>query len=86
MNIIYGSLVGGIYLGIVFVSGSGMVEAYIVRVCRANRFEYAKVRVSGWVGWALCASITGILFSIDPYIPSGLPRVLLLSSAYCCGF
>ncbi|ENX5588482.1 oligosaccharide MFS transporter, partial [Klebsiella pneumoniae] len=55
MNIIAGSLVGGIYLGIVFSSGSGAVEAYIERVSRANRFEYGKVRVAGCVGWALCA-------------------------------
>ena len=68
MNIIAGSLVGGIYLGIVFSSGSGAVEAYIERVSRANRFEYGKVRVAGCVGWALCASITGVLFSIEYFI------------------
>nr|VUD28741.1 putative proton/sugar symporter, LacY [Raoultella sp. NCTC 9187] len=68
MNIILGALVGGVYLGIVFSSGSGAVEAYIERVSRANRFEYGKVRVAGCVGWAICASITGILFGIDPNI------------------
>ena len=75
MNIIAGALVGGIYLGVVFSSGSGAVEAYIERVSRANRFEYGKVRV-----WALCASITGILFGIDPnitfWIASGFALVL----------
>lgn len=80
MNIIAGALVGGIYLGVVFSSGSGAVEAYIERVSRANRFEYGKVRVSGCVGWALCASITGILFGIDPnitfWIASGFALVL----------
>ncbi|RZA63782.1 MFS transporter, partial [Citrobacter freundii] len=60
------------------------VEAYIERVSRANRFEYGKVRVAGCVGWALCASITGVLFGIDPnitfWIASGfaLVRGLLL--------
>ncbi len=67
-------------LGIVFSSGSGAVEAYIERVSRANRFEYGKVRVAGCVGWALCASITGVLFSIDPnitfWIASGFALVL----------
>lgn len=80
MNIIAGSLVGGIYTGIVFSSGSGAVEAYIERVSRANRFEYGKVRVAGCVGWALCASITGVLFGIDPnitfWIASGFALVL----------
>ena len=38
------------------------------------------MRVSGCVGWALCASITGILFGIDPnitfWIASGFALVL----------
>ncbi len=67
-------------LGIVFSSGSGAVEAYIERVSRANRFEYGKVRVAGCVGWALCASITSVLFGIDPnitfWIASGFALVL----------
>ena len=78
MNIIAGSLVGGIYLGIVFSSGSGAVEAYIERVSRANRFEYGKVRVAGCVGWALCASITGVLFGIEYYL---LDRLRLCAGA-----
>lgn len=56
------------------------MEAYIERVSRANRFEYGKVRVAGCVGWALCASITGVLFGIDPnitfWIASGFALVL----------
>ncbi|MFS2058795.1 MFS transporter [Kosakonia cowanii] len=80
LNIFAGALAGGIYLGVVFSSGSGAVEAYIERVSRANRFEYGKVRVSGCIGWALCASITGILFGIDPnitfWIASGFALVL----------
>ncbi|VCW78471.1 Lactose permease [Klebsiella pneumoniae] len=55
------------------------MEAYIERVSRANRFEYGKVRVAGCVGWA-CASITGVLFGIDPnitfWIASGFALVL----------
>ncbi|EOV9674354.1 oligosaccharide MFS transporter [Cronobacter turicensis] len=67
-NVWVGALVGGCYLGIVFSSGSGAVEAYIERVSRANNFEYGKVRVSGCVGWALCASMTGMLFGVNPNI------------------
>ncbi|CAI1935980.1 Lactose-proton symport [Serratia ficaria] len=56
------------------------MEAYIERVSRTNRFEYGKVRVSGCVGWAICASITGLLFSINPnitfWIASGFGGVL----------
>ncbi|ELN2736204.1 MFS transporter [Pluralibacter gergoviae] len=67
-NIYLGALAGGIYLGFVFSGGAGAVEAYIERVSRANHFEYGRVRISGCVGWAICASITGILFSINPNI------------------
>ncbi|MFS2222316.1 oligosaccharide MFS transporter [Pantoea sp. B65] len=81
-NIWFGALAGGIYLGFVFSGGSGAVEAYIERVSRTNRFEYGRVRVSGCVGWAICASLTGILFSINPnitfWIASGFALVLAL--------
>ncbi|MBP2169997.1 OHS family lactose permease-like MFS transporter [Erwinia toletana] len=81
-NIWLGALAGGIYLGFVFSGGSGAVEAYIERVSRTNRFEYGRVRVSGCVGWAVCASLTGILFSINPnitfWIASGFALVLAL--------
>ncbi|CAK8740582.1 Lactose permease [Sodalis praecaptivus] len=40
------------------------------------------MRVSGCVGWAICASLTGILFSIDPnitfWIASGFAVILAL--------
>lgn len=79
-NIYAGALAGGLYLGFVFSGGAGAVEAYIERVSRTNRFEYGKVRVSGCVGWAICASITGLLFSINPnitfWIASGFGVVL----------
>ena len=79
-NIYLGALAGGIYLGFVFSGGSGAVEAYIERVSRTNRFEYGRVRVSGCVGWAICASLTGVLFSINPnitfWIASGFAVVL----------
>ncbi|TCV92246.1 oligosaccharide MFS transporter [Biostraticola tofi] len=81
-NIFAGALAGGLYLGFVFSSGSGAVEAFIEKVSRANHFEYGKVRVSGCIGWAICASITGILFSIDPnitfWIASGFAVVLAI--------
>ncbi|MFT4465785.1 MAG: oligosaccharide MFS transporter [Sodalis sp. (in: enterobacteria)] len=81
-NIYAGALAGGLYLGFVFSSGSGAVEAFIERVSRANHFEYGRVRVSGVVGWAICASLTGILFSIDPnitfWIASGFAVILAL--------
>jgi OHS family lactose permease-like MFS transporter len=87
-NIYAGALAGGLYLGFVFSGGAGAVEAYIERVSRTNRFEYGKVRVSGCVGWAICASITGLLFSINPnitfWIASGFGVVLAVLLIVSC--
>ena len=81
-DIYLGSVVGGIYLGFVFSGGSGAVDAYIEKVSRANNFEYGKVRMSGCIGWAVCASLTGMLMGINPdiifWISSGFALILAL--------
>lgn len=73
-------IVGGIYLGFVFSGGSGAVDAYIEKVSRANNFEYGKVRMSGCIGWAVCASLTGMLMGVNPdiifWISSGFAIIL----------
>ncbi|TKX33210.1 MFS transporter [Campylobacter aviculae] len=80
-NIWIGALTGGVFVGFVFSAGAGTVEAYIERVSRSSGFEYGKVRMFGCVGWGISASMTGILFSIDPslvfWIGSGLGALLL---------
>ncbi|TKX31501.1 MFS transporter [Campylobacter estrildidarum] len=80
-NIWIGALVGAVYVGIVFSAGAPTIEAYIERVSRRSGFEYGKVRMFGCYGWGISASITGILFSIDPsivfWIGSGFGALLL---------
>lgn len=61
-----GALTGGLYIGFVFSAGSGAIEAYIERVSRTTAFEYGKARMFGCLGWGLCASTAGMLFSINP--------------------
>ncbi|WP_075181746.1 MFS transporter [Pantoea sp. 1.19] len=61
-----GALAGGLYIGFVFSAGSGAIEAYIERVSRSSHFEYGKARMFGCLGWGLCATTAGMLFSIDP--------------------
>ncbi|MBK0001468.1 MFS transporter [Erwinia sp. S38] len=79
-SIYLGGVVGGIYLGFVFSGGSGAVDAYIEKVSRANNFEYGKVRTSGCIGWAVCASLTGMLMGVNPdiifWISSGFALIL----------
>ncbi|WP_194208550.1 MFS transporter [Superficieibacter sp. 1612_C1] len=65
-NIWLGALAGGIYIGFVFSAGSGAMEAYVERVSRNSNFEYGKARMFGCLGWGLCASTAGMLFSINP--------------------
>lgn len=64
-NILVGSIVGGIYLGFCFNAGAPAVEAFIEKVSRRSNFEFGRARMFGCVGWALCASIVGIMFTIN---------------------
>ena len=66
LNIWAGALAGGLYIGFVFSAGSGAIEAYVERVSRHSHFEYGKARMFGCLGWGLCASTAGILFSVNP--------------------
>lgn len=64
-NVLLGSIVGGIYLGFIYNGGAPAIEAYIEKVSRRSDFEFGRARMFGCVGWALCASIAGIMFTID---------------------
>ncbi|MGU0043874.1 MFS transporter [Escherichia coli] len=35
------------------------------KVSRRSNFEFGRARMFGCVGWALCASIVGIMFTIN---------------------
>ncbi|MFE8149915.1 MFS transporter [Brenneria goodwinii] len=64
-NIFIGALVGGCYLGFVFTGGSHAIEAYIEKVSRHSNFEYGRTRMFGCIGWALCATIVGMLYTVN---------------------
>ena len=65
INIYLGSVVGGIYLGLIYNAGAPAIEAYIEKVSRRSSFEFGRARMFGCVGWALCASVVGIMFTIN---------------------
>lgn len=65
INIWLGAIVGGIYLGFIYNGGAPAIEAYIEKVSRRSQFEFGRARMFGCVGWALCASIVGIMFTIN---------------------
>lgn len=65
LNIYLGAAVGGCYLGFVFTGGSHAIEAYIEKVSRHSLFEYGRTRMFGCLGWAFCASVVGLLYTIN---------------------
>ncbi|KAA8999383.1 MFS transporter [Affinibrenneria salicis] len=81
-NIILGALVGGIYLGFVNSGGSPAIEAYVEKVSRRSGFEYGHARLFGCIGWALCASVVGYMFSQNNqfvfWLGSGFALILAL--------
>ncbi|MBS0850010.1 MFS transporter [Citrobacter sp. JGM124] len=81
-NILLGSIAGGIYLGFVYNAGGPAIEAYIEKVSRRSHFEFGRARMFGCIGWALCASIAGIMFTINNtfvfWLGSGCAVILAL--------
>ena len=81
-NVLLGSVVGGIYLGFIYNAGGPSIEAYIEKVSRRSQFEFGRARMFGCVGWAICASITGIMFTINNqfvfWLGSGCAVILAL--------
>ncbi len=83
VNILLGSIVGGIYLGFIYNAGAPAIEAYIEKASRRSNFEFGRARMFGCrLGWALCASIAGIMFTINNqfvfWLGSGCAVILAL--------
>ena len=65
-NLWLGVIAGGAYIGFVFQAGAPASEAYIERISRLDGVEYGRTRLFGMLGWAICASIAGNLYSSQP--------------------
>ena len=65
-NLWLGVIAGGAYMGFVFQAGAPASEAYIESISRLDGFEYGRTRLFGMLGWAICASIAGNLYSSQP--------------------
>ncbi len=66
INVLLGSIFGGIYIGLTFNGGIGVLESYTERVARQSQFEFGKVRMWGSLGWAVATFFAGLLFNINP--------------------
>lgn len=65
-NIFVGSILGGLYVGMTFNAGIGVLESYTERVSRIRGFEYGRARMWGSLGWASATFIAGHNINIDP--------------------
>ena len=65
-NIVIGSLVGGLFIGMTFHAGIGVLESYTERVSRLRDFEYGKARMWGSLGWAVATFFAGRNINVDP--------------------
>lgn len=66
INILVGSVFGGLFIGLTFNGGIGVLESYTERVARQSAFEFGKARMWGSLGWATATFFAGLLFNINP--------------------
>ena len=66
LNILLGSIFGGLFIGLTFNGGIGVLESYTERVARQSTFEFGRARMWGSLGWAVATFFAGLLFNINP--------------------
>lgn len=82
-NFWFGALLGGIYLGIIFNSGCGVIDSYIDKISRRYQFEYGRVRMWGSLGWAAAAWIVGKYIDSNPNLAFWLASLAIVIAAIC---
>ncbi|KQN54369.1 MULTISPECIES: MFS transporter [unclassified Erwinia] len=68
INILLGSVFGGLFIGLTFNGGIGVLESYTERVSRQSTFEFGKARMWGSLGWAAATFFAGLLFNLNPHL------------------
>nr|WP_241645158.1 oligosaccharide MFS transporter [Rosenbergiella metrosideri] len=77
-----GAIIGALFLGIGYLAGFGLVEAFSEKISRHFHFEYGTARSWGSLGYALGAFVAGILFSLDPNLNFWLVSLFGVGFAY----
>lgn len=78
-----GAILGGIYLGVIFNSGCGVIDSYIDKISRRYSFEYGRVRMWGSLGWAAAAYIVGRNINDNPNLSFWLASIAIVLAAVC---
>ncbi|MDE4778738.1 oligosaccharide MFS transporter [Klebsiella quasipneumoniae subsp. similipneumoniae] len=78
-----GAVLGGVYLGIIFNTGCGVIDSYLDKVSRRYEFEYGRVRMWGSLGWAFATWLTGKYIDSNPDIPFWMGSIAILLAGFC---
>ncbi|MDX6021986.1 oligosaccharide MFS transporter [Scandinavium sp. V105_16] len=76
-----GIIVGALYLSLGWYAGVAASESYADRFSRLYNLEFGRIRMWGSLGWALAASVSGVLFNLTPlanFLVSSATSVLML--------
>lgn len=76
-----GIVVGALYLSLGWYAGVAASESYADRFSRLYGLEFGRIRMWGSLGWALAASVSGVLFNLSPlanFMVSSSTSVLML--------
>lgn len=61
-----GIIIGAFYLSLGWYAGVAAAESYADRFSRLYGLEFGRIRMWGSLGWALAASMSGVLFNYSP--------------------
>lgn len=61
-----GIIIGAFYLSLGWYAGVAAAESYADRFSRLYGLEFGRIRMWGSLGWALAASVSGVLFNYSP--------------------
>ncbi|CFQ40862.1 galactoside permease [Yersinia frederiksenii] len=76
-----GIVIGAFYLSLGWYAGVAASESYADRFSRLYGLEFGRIRMWGSLGWAMAASVSGLLFNFTPlanFIVSSTTSVLML--------
>ena len=77
-----GIIIGAFYLSLGWYAGVAAAESYADRFSRLYGLEFGRIRMWGSLGWALAASMSGVLFNYTPaanFILSSSTSLLMLA-------
>jgi OHS family lactose permease-like MFS transporter len=88
INVLLGSIFGGIYIGLTFNGGIGVLESYTERVARQSQFEFGRARMWGSLGWAVATFLPDCCLTSTRNLTLRSPAVPAWCSLFCwrdCG-